>query len=161
VKDPIRGSYTAAVESHSLSHLSSDAPYNGEQRASIALVLQNGRPTDLVLSIERGQFVCAGHDHDKACPLPVTVDDAAPRSVRFAIPRQWPATHLHLAGGDDARRLLAAIATARHLRIQPTLQQEGAPELEFTLTGLNPAIAKLMRHSVAATPKPVTVNPGA
>jgi hypothetical protein len=124
-------------------------------------VLQNGRPTDLVLSIERGQFICAGHDRDNACPLPVSVDDAAPRPVRFAIRRHWPASHLHLAGGDDARRLLGAIAKGKRLRIQPTFQQEGPPELEFTLTGLNPAIARLMRRSVAATPKTMATNPGA
>jgi hypothetical protein len=161
MKDPVGGSYTAAVERRSLARLPFAAPSDGEQRASIALVLRNGRPADLVLSIGRGQFACAGHDRDGGCPLHVSFDDAAPRSVRFSVPRHWPATHLHLVDGDDARRLLAAIGKAKHLRIQPTFQPGGAAEVEFALSGLSPAIARVMRHSVAATPKPRSANPGA
>jgi hypothetical protein len=161
VKDPTSGSYTAAVERRSLRRLSFGAPYDGAQRASLALVLRNGQPADLVLSIERGRFECSSHDRDNACPLPVNVDDAAPRSVRFSVPRHWSATHLHLVEGDDARRLLAAIVKAKHLRIQPTFRQAGTAELEFALAGLSPAIARVMRHSVAATRKPATASPGA
>jgi hypothetical protein len=161
VKDPARGNYTAAVERRSLGALSFDAPYEGEQRASLVLVLRDGRAADLMLSIERGKFVCEGPNHDNVCALHVSIDDTALRPVRFAVPRHSPPTQLHLVGGDDARQLLAAIAKAKQLRIQPIFEQEGSPEIEFALAGLNRAIAKVMKRSVAATPKLATVSPGA
>jgi hypothetical protein len=153
VRDPARGSYTAAVERRSLTRLWFDVADEGEQRASIALPLRDGRPTDLMLSVERGRFVCDGEGGKSVCALRVSIDDAAPQLVRFSVPRHRPATCLHLAGGDDARRLLAAIATGTRLRIQPSFADEGSPEIEFALTGLNPAIAKVMKHSVAAMRK--------
>lgn len=161
VKDPVRGNYTAAVERRSLTRLWFDVSDEGEQRASIALVLRDGRPVNLILSIERGSFVCTGEGRDNVCALRVSTDDTAARLVRFAAPQLQPATNLHLAGGDDARRLLAAIAKARRLRIQPTFQDEGSPEIEFTLTGLDPVIAKLVKRSVAAMPKVTLAAPGA
>jgi hypothetical protein len=161
VKDPVRGSYAAAVERRSLTRLWFDVPDEGEQRASIALVLRDGRPTDLILSIERGRFVCTGEGRDNVCTLRVSIDDSPARLVRFAAPRRPPPTYLHLVGGDDARRLLAAIAKSKRLRIQPILQDEGSPEIEFALTGLDPVIARLVKRSVAAMPKAVTADPGA
>jgi hypothetical protein len=161
VKDPARGSYTAAVERRSLTRLWFDVPDDGEQRASIALVLRDGQPADLILSIERGHFVCADQGRENVCALRVSIDDAAARPVRFTAPRHRPATYLHLAGGDDARRLLAAIAKAKRLRIQPTFREEGSPEIEFALTGLNPVIARLAKRSVAAMPTAATADPGA
>jgi hypothetical protein len=161
VKDPDRGIYTAAVERQSLTRLSVSGTSDGAQRATLALLLTNGHPSDLVLSVEGARFVCAGRDRDNACLLRVRIDNATPRSVRFAIPRRWPPTRLHLAGGDDARRLLAGIARAKSLRIQPTLAVEGSMELEFPLAGLAPAIARVVRHSVAATPKPPPASTGA
>lgn len=152
VKDPTTRSYTAAIERRSLDPLSFDTPYDGDQRASITLVLHDGEPADLVISIERGRFVCAGQGRDTACALRVSIDDAAPRPVRFSVPRHFPPTELHLAGGPDARRLLAVLTRAKRLRIQPIFQQDRSPEIEFALTGLSPAIARLSKHSVAAMP---------
>ncbi len=161
VKDPVAGGYTAAVERRSLTRLWFDVSDQGEQRASIALVLREGRPADLILSIEHGRFVCTTERRDNVCALRVGIDDAAPRLVRFAAPRHRPATYLHLVGGDDARRLIAAIAKAKRLRIQPTVQDEGSPEIEFGLAGLEPVIARLTKRSVAAMPKAVSGAPGA
>jgi hypothetical protein len=159
VKDPVRGSYTAAVERRSLTRLWFDDPDEGKQRASIALLLRDGRPTDLILSVEHGRFVCAGHSHDNACTLRVSVDDAAARPVRFSASRHRPATPLHLLGGDDARWLLAAISKGKRLRIEQSFREEGNPDIEFALTGLDPAIAKLMKRSVGAMPTAVIANP--
>ena len=152
VKDPTTRSYTAAIERRSLDQLSFDTPYDGDQRASITLVLHDGEPADLVISIERGRFVCAGQGRDPACALRVSIDDAAARPVRFSVPRHFPPTVLHLAGGPDARRLLAVLTRAKRMHIQPIFQQDRSPEIEFALTGLSPAIARISRHSVAATP---------
>jgi len=152
VKDPTTRSYTAAIERRSLDQLSFDTPYDGDQRASITLVLHDGQPADLVISIERGRFVCAGQGKDTACALRVSIDDAAPRPVRFAVPRHFPPTELHLAGGPDARRLLAVLMRAKRMRIQPIFQQDRSPEIEFALTGLSPAIARISKHSVAEMP---------
>jgi hypothetical protein len=161
VRDPDRGNYTAAVERRSLTRLWFDVADEAEQRASIALVLRDGRPTNLILSIERGSFVCTVPGRDNVCALRVSTDDSVARLVRFAAPRSRPATHLHLVGGDDARRLLAAIAKAKRLRIQPIFEDEGSPEIEFALTGLDPVIAKLVKRSVAAMPKATLAGPGA
>lgn len=161
VKDPARGSYTAAVERRSLTRLWFDVADEGEQRASIVLPLHEGRPSDLILSIEHGRFVCAGQGKENVCALRVSIDGAAPRPVRFVAPRQHPGTSLHLVAGDDARRLLAAIARGKRLRIQPTFEEEGSPEIEFGLNGLSPTIARLTKRAVAATAKFAAASPGA
>lgn len=161
VRDPVRGSYTAAIERRSANPLWFDAPNDGEQRAAIALVLRNGRPADLLLSVERGRFVCRSQEHDNACALRVSVDDTALRPVWFAVPRHSPPTYLHLRGGGDSSRLLAALAKAKQLRIQATFEEEGSPEIEFGLAGLHQAIGKVIKRSVAATPKLAAAIPGA
>lgn len=161
VKDPARGSYTAAVERRSLTRLWFDVADDGAQRASIALLLRDGRPTDLILSTEHGQFTCSSPDKASVCALRVSIDGAVARPVRFAATHSGPATSLHLVGGDDARRLLAGIGKAKRLRIQASFEDEGSPEIEFALNGLNPAIARLMKRSVAAMPKPAATSPGA
>ena len=123
-------------------------------------MLHDGQPADLVISIERGRFVCAGQGKDTACSLRVSIDDAAPRPVRFAVPRHFPPTELHLAGGPDARRLLAVLMRAKRMRIQPIFQQDRSPEIEFALTGLSPAIARISKHSVAEMPSTPTSAAG-
>jgi hypothetical protein len=161
IKDPARGSYTAAVERRSLTRLWFDVADDGAQRASIALLLHDGRAVDLVLSTEHGRFSCSSPGRDNSCALRVSTDDGAARPVRFVAMRHGPATSLHLAGGDDARRLLAAIGKARRLRIQASFEDEGSPEIEFALNGLNPAIARLMKRSVAVMAKASVADPGA
>jgi len=160
VKDPVRGSYTAAVERRSLTRLWFDVADEGEQRASITLLLRDGRPGDLILSVEHGTFLCTSKGRDNVCELRVSLDGGAALPVRFAAPRHRAATRLHLAGGDDARRLLAALARARVLRIQPSFRDEGSPEIEFALNGLTPAIARVVKRSVAAMPPTVAAIPG-
>ena len=161
VRDPGTRSYTAAVERRSVEEISFDTPYDGEQRPSITVVLHDGRPADLVLSIERGRFVCGDDSHEAACAVRVSIDDCVPRQVRFAVPRHDPGTRLHLAGGEDARRLLAALVRAKRMRVQPTFQQQRSPEIEFALAGLNPAIARIVKRAVAATPATRGADAGA
>ena len=153
LKDPVRGNYAAAVERRSLDSLSFDAPYDGEQRASIAVLLQDGRPADLFVSVDRGQFVCTGADRDRTCSLRVSIDGAPARLVRFSMRRHSESTSVHLVGGDDGRRLLASLTKAKRLRIHPVFQQGRSPEIDFALTGLAPAISRIMKHSVATTPE--------
>jgi hypothetical protein len=129
--------------------------------ASIVLPLRDGRPTDLILSVEHGRFDCGGQGREKGCVLRVSIDNAAARPVRFRPGRGKSGSSLHLAGGEDARRLLAAIGKAKRLRIQPSFVEEGSPEIEFALNGLNPAIARLVKRSVAATQKLAANTPGA
>jgi len=152
VKDPTRGSYTAAVERRSITRVWFDVTDEAAQRATIVLPLKDGHPTDLILSVEHGRFDC-GQGRDKGCVLRVSIDDAAARPVRFCAARKHASNALHLVGGDDARKLLAALAKAKRLRIQPSFVEEGSPEIEFAITGLNPTIARLVKRSVAAVPK--------
>jgi hypothetical protein len=161
LKDPVSGSYAAAVERRSLEQLPLDVPADEQQRASLAVFVRDGQPADLVLSIEHGRFVCTGKGADKTCAVRVSLDDGAPRLVRFSAPRRFSESRLHLAGGDDARRLLAGLAKAKHLRIQPTFERERSPEIDFALTGLSPAIARVTKRSVAATALPASGVPGA
>ena len=158
VRDPVRGNFTAAVERRSVNPLWFDSPNEDDQRAAIVVVLRDGRPSDLLLSVEHGQFVCQSKQRANACPLRVSIDGMLPASVWFAVPRHWAPTHLHLLGGQDAARLLAAIPKARQLRIQPTFDQEGSPEIEFAVAGLDRAIDRVTKRAVAASRKLVAAN---
>jgi hypothetical protein len=160
VKDPVRGSYTAAVERRSLTRVWFDVADEAAQRATIVLPLRDGRPTDLILSVEHGRFDCGGLGGARGCVLRVSIDDAAAHPVRFCATRRQTAMALHLVGGDDARKLLAALGKGKRLRIQPSFVEEGSPEIEFALNGLNPAIAKLVKRSVAPVAKVAANTPG-
>jgi hypothetical protein len=148
VRDPIRGVYTAAIERQSDSRFQIDALSTDEPRAALALVIIGSRPRDLVLSLDGGEFVCAGRD--QVCPLLVSIDDSPPVAVRFAVPRHTSATRLHLAGGADARRLLADIGKAKRLTITPTFKNEKTADIKFALTGVRAAIAKIVKRPAPA-----------
>jgi hypothetical protein len=160
VRDPVRGIYTAAVERQSLNRLAFETSED-EPHALLALILLDGHPSDLVLSLEGGQFDCAGHGRDNTCAVRVSIDGAPAAPVRFTVPQHSLGSRLHLAGGADARRLLATLGKAKRLVIQPAFKNEQPADIEFALTGLTPAIAKLVRRSVAATQKLAATTPGA
>ncbi len=159
VRDPIRGIYTAAIERQSDSRFEIDALSADQPRAALALVIVGSRPKDLVLSIDGGEFVCAGRD--QVCPLLVSLDDAPPIAVRFAVPRHTAATRLHLAGGADARRLLADIGKAKRLTITPTFKNEKTADIKFALTGVRAAIAKIVKRSAPADRMTAEASSGA
>jgi hypothetical protein len=159
VRDPEHGGYIAAVERRSLNDLDFDSDAEVHPHAMLTLVLRDGRPADLVLSVEGGQFACVGKGRDNSCALNVAVDGAAARAVRFAVPRHWEPSYLHLAGGADSHRLLASIARAKRLVIQSTFKDEAPAELQFALNGLSPAIARVLKHSVAAVPTLAAATP--
>jgi hypothetical protein len=127
VKDPARGNYTAAVERLSLTQVWFDGADEAAQRATMVLPLHDGRPTDLILSVEHGRFECAAKGRDKACTVRVSVDRAPARPVRFCALSPRSPNSLHLVGGEDARQLLAAIGKGKRLRIQPSFVEEGSP----------------------------------
>jgi hypothetical protein len=49
----------------------------------------------------------------------------------------------------------------KRLRVQPTFEQERSPEIEFALAGLSPAIARIVKRAVAATPVARSADAGA
>jgi hypothetical protein len=161
VRDPVRGIYTAAVERQSLNRLAFETSSEDEPHALLALILLDGHPSDMILSLEGGQFDCAGHGRDNTCAVRVSIDGGPAAPVRFAVPQHSLGARLHLAGGADARRLLATLGKGKRLLIQPAFKNEQPADIEFALTGLTPAIAKLVKHSVAATQKLAATTPGA
>ena len=48
---------------------------------------------------------------------------------------------------------LASLTKATRLRIQPVFQQGRSPEIDFALSGLAPAISRITKRSVAASPE--------
>ena len=162
VRDPEHGGYTAAVERRSLNDLDFESDAEVRPHAMLTLVLRDGRPADLVLSVEGGQFACAGKGRDNGCTFNVAVDGAAARAVRFAVPRHWEPSYLHLAGGAESKRLLASIARAKRLVVESTFKDEAPAELQFALNGLSPAIARVVKRSaVAVVPTLAAATPGA
>ena len=61
----------------------------------------------------------------------------------------------------DGAGTILYIGKAKHLLIQPTFKDEKPTDLDFALSGLAPAIATVVKHSVAANQKLVAQTPGA
>ena len=161
VRDPVRGIYTAAIERQSLNRLAFETSSEDEPHALLALIILDGHPSDMVLSLEGGQFDCAGHARDNTCAVRASIDGSPAAPVRFTLPQHSLGARLHLAGGADGRRLLATLSKGKRLVLQPAFKNEQPADIEFALTGLTPAIAKLVKHSVAGTQKLAATTPGA
>lgn len=119
--------YLAAVESTATVEFS--PPYEGVQRATLRLQEHPRWGSAAVLSIERGQFVCA-----IKCKVSVRFDDKAPMTFPAIVPVDRSTTSLIL---DDYRHFLPAMLKAHVVRIEATVFQEGTIVFPFDVSGFS------------------------
>lgn len=104
-------------------------PYGGPQRASLELRISPEFGRNVILEVERGQFLC-GLD---GCRVEARFDQGKPMSFSASGPADLSTTTLFI---DDYHRFLANLRKAETLRIEAPFYQEGNQVFEFEVGGL-------------------------
>ncbi|WP_157596112.1 hypothetical protein [Plesiocystis pacifica] len=126
--DPMGGTVSlAAVQSSNMFDF--DFPYQGTQQATLMVRHESG--TDIILSIERGQFTCA-----LGCSVMVRFDDGKTERWRAVGPSDHSTESIFLRRESS---FMKKLKKARTLRIEAEFFQEGTRVLEFPVARFDPS----------------------
>jgi hypothetical protein len=106
-----------------------DFPYSGPQHATLILREHPSYGRDILFTIEQGQFICPSYD---GCNVSVRFDDNATQAWSASPPSDHSTTTLFLANYSSFVRKLRS---AKAVRIQAGVYQEGQPVFEFDVSG--------------------------
>ncbi|HET6765008.1 MAG TPA: hypothetical protein VFH27_15090 [Longimicrobiaceae bacterium] len=131
--DPMtsRVEHTATLESENT--VSFDFPYNGPQHGTLLLRSHPSYGHDVMLRIERGQFLCHSYD---GCSVRVRFDEAAAENWSATPPADNSTEVIFIRGYD---RFLRKLRRAETVRISANIYHEGAPVFEFDVRGFDRA----------------------
>jgi hypothetical protein len=128
--DPMGRGKVITARVLSSSTITFGSPYGGAQRATLTLRSHPEWGKDVILSIQRGQFLCRRDE----CGVLVRFDNGKPESYDAVESADHSTETIFLRDYDYfVRRLLKA----KRLRIEAIFYQEGRRILEFDVSGLN------------------------
>src|SRR5271168_2662952 len=104
----------------SLNRLNFSFPYQGSQSATIALRLHPRYGKSIILSVERGQFLC-GVD---GCTVDMRFDDGKPETFDANEPSDHSTTVLFI---DDFDRFVSRLRESKKVYISAEFYQQGRP----------------------------------
>lgn len=114
---------------NSLNEVNFDFPYRGAQRGTLTLRSHPKYGKDVILSIEKGQFLCGIDD----CTVAVRFDDGKTQNYPAVGPADHSTTSLFIRGHD---RFVAGAKKAKRVAIEANFYQSGTRVFEFDVTGL-------------------------
>lgn len=106
-------------------------PYQGEQHAGLTLRDHPKYGRDVILAIEKGQFLCPSWD---GCEVMVRFDDGQPQDWRASPAADNDSTVIFIRNADG---FLQRMRSAKVVRVQPRIYQEGEPIFEFRVGGFD------------------------
>jgi hypothetical protein len=121
--------YYATVQSTNT--VTFDFPYGGAQHATLSLRSHPRYGKDVVLRIERGQFLCNSYD---GCSVLVRFDEGPPQTYSAAGPSDNSSEVLFIR---NYSRFITGMRKASRVRISTEVYQEGAPVFEFDVRGFD------------------------
>jgi hypothetical protein len=127
---PIRLAATLSIDA-----LQFRPPYDGLQHATLAVRYHPREGTNVVLAIERGQFVCG----PSGCRLLVRFDDAPAVSFVALEPTDGSSTRLFI---QPVGQFLKSLRASHRVIIEATFFQEGSRAIEFATQGLEWELTK-------------------
>jgi len=128
--DPMSGKEARYASVDADSDLDFSFPYQKPNRPSIFIRVHPKYGTDVILRVEKGQFICR---YD-SCSVMVRFDDKP--AVRFTAtqPSDNSSTSLFLS---PSKKMIAGLKTSTVVRVQATFYQEGDQIMTFQTTGLS------------------------
>jgi hypothetical protein len=132
-EDPMTGRSSHRAWIRSTNTLGFDFPYEGAQRGRLVVRTHPQYGKDVILQIDKGQFLCSSY---MDCRVLVRFDDAPAERYAGAEPADNSTTSVFIRNHD---RFLQRLRSARRVRIQVNVYQEGAPVFEFDVGGFNAA----------------------
>jgi hypothetical protein len=124
------GSVSTATN-ESVNTVSFAFPYKGEQHATLFLRSHPQHGQDVILAIEKGQFLCSPFD---GCTVLVRFDDKPPVRFHASGPEDHDTVTLFL--GNYAG-FVSAMTKAKTVRMSVPVYQEGSPVFEFDVSGFD------------------------
>jgi len=121
--------YVASVQSSNTVNF--DSPYRGAQHAALDLRIDPQLGKDLMLSIERGQFMCRSY---QACTVMVRFDEEKPVKYSAIGPSDNSTKLLFIRNYDQ---FLNKMKKAKIVRIAPEVYHNGSPVFEFDVSGFS------------------------
>ena len=128
-EDPMAKGTTYSATVQSTNTVSFDFPYSGAQHATLTLRTHPRYGKDVVLRIERGQFLCSSYD---GCNVLVRFDDGQPLTFSAGGPSDNSTETLFIR---DYSRFVGGMLKAERVRISAEIYQEGSPVFEFDVRG--------------------------
>lgn len=113
----------------SLNEVNFHFPYQGAQRATLVLRVHPKHGRDVILTIEKGQFLCRLDE----CSVAVKFDQGKPRDFVAVGPADNNTTTLFIRGYE---RFVAAARKAKKIYVEAQFYQEGTRVFEFDVSGL-------------------------
>lgn len=110
-------------------------PYSGAQNATLELRQHPRFGKDVIVSIERGQFICSV----TGCSVLVRFDDGPSMRFNATGPSDYSSTALFIS---PYNKFYSNLIKAKQVRVSANFYQEGNQTLRFTVTGLDPVSLK-------------------
>lgn len=117
------------ASTHSINMIEFDFPYQGAQRATLQLRIHPEWGNNVILSIERGQFLC---DYDE-CSVNVRFDQGTADKYDVGEPADHSTTTLFIKNYD---KFISNLRKSNKVYIEARFYQEGNHVFEFDVSGL-------------------------
>lgn len=127
--EPMGRGTVKQADVNSINQINFDFPYRGLQRGELTLRIHPKYGKDVILSIEKGQFVCGVG----GCTVSVRFDQGKVQKYSAVEPADYSTTSLFLQGYD---RFIAAAKKSKRVFIEAQFYQEGAQVFEFDIAEL-------------------------
>lgn len=130
-EDPMtsRPSRSAVIQSENTVNF--DFPYQGPQHGTLQIRDHPTYGSDVILTIERGQFLCQSYTD---CQIRVRFDESSAQRWNAVGPADNSSTAIFLRNQAGFRQRLRS---AKVVRIQAAIYQEGEPTFEFHVAGID------------------------
>jgi hypothetical protein len=115
----------------SVSTLSFDFPYSGSQRATLQLRKHPRWGSDVILQIQRGQFLCNSYD---GCSVYVRFGNGAPQRFSASQPSDNSTTYLFISGYSN---FVSQLRKVDEVVIEASFYQAGNQAMKFSTADLN------------------------
>lgn len=129
--DEMSGTVTRSASVESTNSFEFDFPYTGSQHATLQLRRHPRWGNDVILSIERGQILCSSYSE---CPVRVRFDDSPAKVYHGTEPADNSSETVFIPSYDA---FVKKLSTAKRVRIEVNVFQQGALMAEFDVTGFD------------------------
>lgn len=130
-RDLDMGGTVATARVLSQNEVSFDFPYQGVQRGELMLREHSEYGKDVILSVDRGQFLCGF----RGCRVEVRFDDGESFKVRASQAADHSTEMIFLSNYSKLKKLISKSTT---MRVKADFYQEGSRVFEFNVSGFDP-----------------------